>query len=58
MINAMVKFGYKLTVLRGYLFEQAIIFKDSVNSLYEIECNSKQYFYAVGHVLNLYLIIK
>jgi hypothetical protein len=22
MINAMVKFSYKLTVLRGYLFEQ------------------------------------
>lgn len=42
MFNAMYKFGYKFTVLRRYLFEQDFIFKDYVNSLYEIKCTSKK----------------
>lgn len=38
----MYKFGYKFTVVRGYLFEQDFIFKDYVNSLYEIKCTSNK----------------
>jgi hypothetical protein len=38
----MYKFGYKFTVVRGYLFEQDFIFTDYVNSLYEIKCTSNK----------------
>ena len=37
MFNAMSEFGYKLKILRGYLFEQEFIFRDYVDCLYEIK---------------------
>ena len=37
MFNAMNNFGYTFKVVRGYLFEHDFIFKDYVNSLYEIK---------------------
>ena len=33
-------FGYKIKVLKGYTFQSDYIFKNFVDSLYEIKCNS------------------
>ena len=35
-------FGYKIKVLKGYTFQSDYIFKNFVDSLYEIKCNSKK----------------
>jgi hypothetical protein len=35
-IKNAIKFGYKITVLRGYLFDSGYIFKDYVNDLYNL----------------------
>ena len=46
MFNAMLKFGYKFKVFKGYLFwpeaEKDFIFNEYVDSLYEIKCNSNK----------------
>jgi hypothetical protein len=42
MFNAINKFGYTFKVIRGYLFEQDFIFKDYVNSLYEIKSTTSK----------------
>ena len=42
MFNAMNNFGYTFKVIRGYLFEQDFIFKDYVNSLYEIKSTTSK----------------
>ena len=42
MFNALYKFGYKFRVLRGYLFEKEFIFRDYVDTLYEIKSKSEK----------------
>lgn len=42
MFNAMNNFGYTFKVIRGYLFEQDFIFKNYVNSLYEIKSTTSK----------------
>ena len=37
-----IKYGYKIKIIWGYLFEKEYIFKDYVNDLYEIKKNSEK----------------
>ena len=38
----MREFGYRLKILRGYLFEKGYIFEEYVDSLYKIKCHSQK----------------
>jgi DNA polymerase elongation subunit (family B) len=37
-----MKYGYKFKFYRGYQFEKKLIFKEFVDNLYEIKCNSEK----------------
>jgi len=41
-INAYKKYGYKFKIYCGYIFEQSHIFKEYVESLYELKLNSEK----------------
>ena len=41
-MNELTKYGYNFNIIKGYLFKKANIFKDFIDSLYEIKKSSKK----------------